>query len=410
MTVVSRREFMTQISAAALGSIVTGGCGLKSARSESMSGTFQIRGIEKQEYKDSQTGRTVLQLTNSPMESKHAYYDICPWCPDQKYIAFSSADLKDLTSPHKDLLTTQHGQVCIMDTETSEIRVIGEDGYYTTHNGTFPVWHPLKNTLYYRRAREEIVAVDVQTGRRSVMEGVLRQLSPDGKKFASQLNRSDRPDDPDAWGFYTMNEDGSDLRRILSIDQVYEATQNKDEFTIDQMTVGNPKWHPDNQHLLITMWVQKRGVRRSLYITKKDGSDLRWLTYFGHHHSWSPDGKRVLFNDSITVDPESGRRENRMHLIDFDGTNRTIVIDEPLGSHPLMDPTGTMIVDHDGQGVFLVHLHEQRVERLTTFRAGFDISHKGTHPHCVWNRDGTQVLYNSGETGHSEIYLLHIQV
>jgi hypothetical protein len=65
-------------------------------------------------------------------------------------------------------------------------------------------------------------------------------------------------------------------------------------------------------------------------------------------------------------------------------------------------------VDHDGKGVFVVHVKEERVERITTFRSDFNIGHKGTHPHCVWDREGKSVLYNSGETGHSEIYLVTV--
>ena len=76
---------------------------------------------------------------------------------------------------------------------------------------------------------------------------------------------------------------------------------------------------------------------------------------------------------------------------------------------PLMDPSGQRIADFDGKGIFVTHIKEQRIERVATFRKGFDMSHKGTHPHCVWSRDGTQILYNSAETGHCEVYLTHMK-
>jgi Tol biopolymer transport system component len=175
------------------------------------------------------------------------------------------------------------------------------------------------------------------------------------------------------------------------------------------MTIGNTKWTPDGQHFLIAMWVRpKPQVRRSIYVANREGSAVRWLTYFSHHHSWALGGKCVLFNDCKIHEEDGTRKEPRMHLIDFDGSNRRVLIDEPVGSHPLMDPTGTKVADFDREGIYLVWVDEQRIERLAEFRAPFDMTHGGTHPHCVWNYDGTQILYNSAETGHSEIYLIRM--
>jgi len=98
-----------------------------------------------------------------------------------------------------------------------------------------------------------------------------------------------------------------------------------------------------------------------------------------------------------------------MLLIDFGGSNTTVVIDQPVGSHPCMDPTGNRIADFDQHGIFVVRVKEQQIERVATFRNRFDMSHRGTHPHCVWSPDGSQVLYNSAETGRSEVYLVRVE-
>jgi hypothetical protein len=354
-------------------------------------------------------GRPVIQLTDNKLESKHAYYDICPWSRGDRYLAVSSTDPAALRGKHRDNLSTNAGQMFLMDMKTFAMARIATNCFYTTHNGMMPIWHPQRDKLYYRLADEKFATFDLETGERTVNDGKLRQLSPDGTLFASQLNPYDRPDNPEEVGFYTMREDGSDYRRILSIQQVYDVTRNKDQFDISQMTIGNPKWTPDSRHLLLTMWVAgKRRVQRSLYVADRNGKNLRWLTYFGHHHSWTPDGKSVLFNDWKTITDDGNWQDPRMFMVDFDGSNRRVIFDHPVGSHPCIDPTGTMIADFDGRGIWLVRVKEQKFERLAAFRKGFDMSHVGTHPHCVWNHAGTHVLYNSEETGHSEIYMVKV--
>ena len=413
---VTRRRCLAQFSAGLIGA---GGVSVLTAlAADETSRPLSKRGRETREFKDPLTGRVIRQLTDHRTESKHSYYDVCPWSRDGALLVFSSADPGDLTTPDGDSLSTRRGQICVMDMKTFEISVIAEDGFYSTHTGAFPLWHPLKKVIYYRRGPESIGAIDLDAGKRWTMSGVLRQLSPDGRRFASYLNRSDRPDQPEAWGVYTMNEDGSQLKQVVSLQRLYELTPNRDEFRLEDMTIGNTKWAPDSRHLLVAMWVHpKPQARRSIYVvnaesvsqvsqTRPEASPARWLTHFGHHHSWTPDGKQVLFNDWRTTGAEGASRDSRMFLVNLDGSGRRVVIDQAVGSHPLMDPGGTMIADFDGKGVFLVLVKEQRVERLAAFRKPFDMSHKGTHPHCVWNRDGTQILYNSAETGHSEIYLV----
>ena len=48
-----------------------------------------------------------------------------------------------------------------------------------------------------------------------------------------------------------------------------------------------------------------------------------------------------------------------MFLVNFDGSDRRGGIDEPGGSHPIMDPIGQMIADFDRQGIFRVYLNLQ---------------------------------------------------
>ena len=81
---------------------------------------------ERSTYVDQQTGRTVEQLTSSPMADLHTYYDISPWSPDGRYMVFSAAIPSDVTTVHRDTLATESGRLYLMD--LGDIRVAPPGG------------------------------------------------------------------------------------------------------------------------------------------------------------------------------------------------------------------------------------------------------------------------------------------
>jgi Tol biopolymer transport system component len=299
-----------------------------------------------------------------------------------------------------------------MDTGTFELRQIADDGFFTTHTGTGAMWHPGGQKIYYYTAPDEVAVVNVASGRREhTMSGGIRQLSPDGQKFSWSINEP-TPSYPQT-GIYTMNEDGSDVQLIVPTEALYELTPNQDRFDLAQMTVGNTKWTPNSQHMLVAMWVKatpgdlspwNSNPRRSIYIVSRDGSERRWLTFFGHHHSWTAQGTQVLYSGYMEHDDEGVRQTPRLYLINFDGSDQRIVIDRPLGGHPIASPDGSLITTWDDQGVILVDVAKQSVEYLAMLSPGFNMTHRGTHPHCIWSHDGRTILYNSAQTGHSQLY------
>ncbi|MFC1451785.1 hypothetical protein ACFLSJ_00400 [Verrucomicrobiota bacterium] len=348
------------------------------------------------------------QLTeDDSYESQHTYYDICPWSHDGRWIAFSSAPVDgDYTPFGHDTLACRDGRVSLIDTETLQSREVATGALYMKHGGAFCMWHPAHHKVYFRQNEESFASLDLATGKKTLLSGRIRQLSPDGAAFATLRETPHGGGQGAAIGI--MAEDGSQCHELVRRELLYELTPNRDEFRPEDMMLGNTKWRPDSQYMLIAMWTHSRPqVRRSLYIASRDGTEIRWLTHFAHHHSWTPDGQRILFNDRLPVGTE-GTAEPRMLLVDFDGVNRHVVFDEPVGSHPAMHPDGTAILDADTKGIYVVRLDRNRIERLAAFASAFDSTHHGTHPHPVWNQDGTRILHNSAESGHSEIY--HIAI
>ena len=383
---------------------------------------------ERSTYVDPYTGRTIEQLTNSPMSDLHTYYDISPWSPDGRYMVFSAALAADLTAVHRDTLATCNGHICLMDLQSFEPRLLAENAYYNTHTGAFPVWHPTANQVFFYSAPEEVSVVDADwsclEGRGGAllrkMKGGIRQVSPDGSllSWTTYDIRTDLPR-----GVYTLRSDSegdttqSDLTLIASTEELYELTPNKHLFHIDQMTVGNTKWTPDARHMLVAMWVKatpddlspwKSRFRRSIYIVSRDGSEICWLTFCGHHHSWTAEGTKVLYSGYRHHTDEGQQDEPRLYMINFDGSGKEVIIDQPLGGHPIASPDGGKITTWDNRGVVLVDLAAQSVEYLAVLEPSFGQSHRGTHPHCLWSLDGSQILYNSAQSGRSHLYRVSI--
>lgn len=380
---------------------------------------------ERTTYVDKRSGRTIEQLTNSPMSDVHTYYDISPWSPDGRHMVFSAALPADITSTHRDTMATANGQVYLMDLDTFELRLLADNAFYNTHTGAFPVWHPTENKVFFYSAPEEVSVVDAEWARLGdsggeilgAMQGGIRQISPDGKLLSWTTNdiRTDLPR-----GVYTLRADGgsgepdgSGLTLIASTEALYDMTPNNHLFHIDQMTVGNTKWTPDAQHMLVAMWIKatpddlspwKSRFRRSIYIVSRDGSERRWLTFFGHHHSWTAGGAKALYSGYRKHTDEGQQDEPRLYTINFDGSGKEVLIDRPLGGHPIASPDGSKITTWDEKGVVLVDLKEQSVAHLAALEPAFDQTHRGTHPHCLWSLDGQSIVYNSAQSGRSLLY------
>ena len=385
---------------------------------------------EKTVLTDAQTGRTAWRITNSEREDKHTYYDLCPWSPDGKRIVFSSADPADLTVPQINIMTTQKGKVCLLDTTTYSRTELVHDTFFQTHNGTPSVWSPDGRSIYYQKSEGVVGVFDVEKGRiKREMKGPLWVavwwLSPDGKSFVIHSNDSSTLE---GRGMYTMDEDGSHVKLVASIEELYGMSPYREDFALDSVNAGIGKWSPDGNYVMFLMWVTEAGnaryispagVQPSLFVSTRDGSRKWWVGYTGHHQSFTPDSKRIIWGGWKYVSPEcrpgapdgnARNRDPRIFMANIDGSDTHIVVEKPFAGHPTMDPTCRWIVTSDEGGVVLVDVAEQTVEQLAVFKPRFSQKHSGTHPHCVWNRDGSQILYNSAETGHSQLYIIPVDL
>lgn len=168
-------------------------------------------------------------------------------------------------------------------------------------------------------------------------EGV---LSPDGKKIVfTSLKDGDLE-------IYTMNADGTDVRRLTNSPGydggawwspdgkqiVYRANHPTDSAEL--------KSYRDllAQHLV-------RPSRVELYLMNADGSDQRQITHLGGANfgpSWTPDGKRIIFSSNYK-NPRGGNFD--LYLVNPDGSNlEQITFDGSFDGFPMFSPDGKKLV------------------------------------------------------------------
>jgi Tol biopolymer transport system component len=144
----------------------------------------------------------------------------------------------------------------------------------------------------------------------SLIQAILpAQQTSTNWKIAFQSDREN------GYGIYTMNPDGSNVRRITN-----DTVQN-----------GTAAWSPDGKKIV---YVSRRNGQSSLYTMNIDGTNQRYLANTdkkGSWPAWSPDGRHIAFTTNIAV-----------HIIDADGTNERKLLEGNL-RRPTWSPDGKQI-------------------------------------------------------------------
>lgn len=208
------------------------------------------------------------------------------WSPDGKSILFTSSFEGD----------SRRRAVYIVDVASGNRKRLTEFGF----NGSAS-WSPDSKRVVFSsgsRPREiYVVNADGTSLRQLTTLGLVAtapEWSPDGRKIAFV-----------AEGWFLMNADGSDTKRVSSL------------------AASSLAWSPDSRHVLVT-------GQGSGYVWNADGSKSVMLpTQSGRilDASFSPDGKRVLYR------AHEGPRD-KIYAVNIDGSNWHTVI-EAMGEHAL---------------------------------------------------------------------------
>ncbi|MBE7552356.1 MAG: PD40 domain-containing protein [Anaerolineales bacterium] len=175
-------------------------------------------------------------------------------------------------------------------------------------------------------------------------EGV---LSPGGQQIAFVSSRENQ-----GWEIYTMNIDGSDLKRL---------TQNLNEPGKGSVKFWGQAWSPAGQHIAFVVqqegrteydgpsdvWVMDTNATKFDQLTDKGPINIR--------PAWSPDGQQIVF--------ASNRDGNfEIYVMDANGTNERRLTNSPFDENfPVWSPDGNWLAyvrfttnNHDDGDIFVM--------------------------------------------------------
>ena len=334
------------------------------------------------------------------------------WTPDSTYIVFTVNDINT---------EDPQGRIYIAASDGSSLRLITE-GDLERANDHSPDVSPDGSLITYstyrylhrepRKLRDSfaIVTSDIQGGtQRSITENTGFDYAPEWSPDSSRIAFV-RYDSYDCGlfnrkGIYTMNADGSDVRRIVSF-----RTRNWDKGRdIDDYLGGYGSsssylaWSPDSQFLAYVIredehirdQTRYRGTRNRslLYTVRTDGSDQRAHLVQNGRASigspvWSSDGRYIRFMKSTDGGwslYSIARDGGILHEMVDTGTSTERLPDAYYSGDLSWSPNDSQILFH------LAHEGRATPTLYLVNADGSDLRFLGNGFHGAWSPDGSSI-------------------
>lgn len=224
---------------------------------------------------------------------------------------------------------------------------------------------------------------------------------------------------------FTMNGDGSNVQRDLSIPGIQWGL-----------------WSPDEKKVV---FYKENDASGSFYLANADGSNEIKLPFASGNMDWSSDSTRIVYQsgrpdaDIFLYTLESGRTDAvvstpafdcdpafspdgnqiafvsdrdgnfEVYVQNLDGSELRRLTDHPAhDSFPAFSPDGTQIAfnsdrEYDAFDVYLMNLDGGGLRRLTDWKTNETVS-----PGC-WSADGTTLYLLSDQTGKDNIFAMRVE-
>lgn len=176
---------------------------------------------------------------------------------------------------------------------------------------------------------------------------------------------------------YTMNPDGSDLKRL----------------TFDPGADSNPAWSPDGSRIVFVRFNGSPGgtYDGEIYVMNADGSNQTRLTTSRNdrYPAWSPDGTKIAFSQDLFCCDSRG---DEIRVMNADGSDQRIV---NHGYEPAWSPDGLKLAFMDGVRILSINADGSSLTQITSppgtlppFSNVFDLDFAP-----AWSPDGANIAF-----------------
>ena len=212
--------------------------------------------------------------------------------------------------------------------------------------------------------------------------------SPDGKRIAYERYIETRPINIE---IFVMDADGTNQTQL---------TQTGGKNT-------KPTWSPDGKHLAFS---SDRNGSSQIFQIDLDNLNVKQLTVFGEQGSafspdWSPDGNEIIYRKSVRV--RNGILPTNVWIMSADGTNHRPFVPDPTPEDPLLfrnyphwSPDGREVLfsesifesqDNYIKRFVIIHKHGRRIEIDRTKMIDSEI----VLSHASWMNNGRAILFSA---------------
>ncbi len=405
-------------------------------------------------YRDFDPQVPVWCVTPNRPACIHRFFDTSPISPSGRYLAVFQMPFEDRPPE-----PGETGNVCVVDLETGEDRVVAETCGWEPQMGANINWGGSDHELFFNDVDTErwqpfAWKLDPLNGKREKLEGTVYHASPDGRWLISanmttmrktqpgygvcipleKMRRNMGPAEDD--GFYLTDTATGKTRLLASIaDLLTTATPpvRIDDPKKYEIYGFHSKFNPQGDRLMVSLrWFAATPEPR-WNLFKIDSAAVRfaWVTMGldggqkhcavgpeqwekgGHHATWFPDGKRLSMNLNIDRDGL------RFVQVNADGSGLRKMFDDLAGSgHPTVHADGKHLLTdtytHEktafGDGTIplrwidLLTGQEAVIVRINTKQFAADGAMR-VDPHPAWDRTWRYVTFNAFVDGTRRVFV-----
>ncbi|HKS25988.1 MAG TPA: hypothetical protein VJZ76_24570 [Thermoanaerobaculia bacterium] len=148
---------------------------------------------------------------------------------------------------------------------------------------------------------------------------------------------------------------------------------------------------------------------KGIFVMTSSGRGVKRIADDAHailtRHSWSPDGRKIMFFAFRAGDEEIGKKHNipfhfPLYVMNADGSNAVRLLDVPVMVDATWSPDAKSIVfssEFEGGAIYVVDVQSRAMRRLTQI----------AHPYSpAWSPDGKRVAFNAATAKTSDIFVI----